>query len=56
MNYLQTNHAIFDCVHDVCAKLPITSSLLVEFPFVGVGDFRQVAPVVKGQGPNPVRG
>jgi hypothetical protein len=45
------NVAIVEAVHDVCCLVKQNDRPFGGIPFVGVGDFRQVAPVVKGSGP-----
>jgi hypothetical protein len=38
------------CVDEICRKITHVQKPFGGIPFVGIGDFRQVAPVVKGQG------
>jgi hypothetical protein len=49
------NVAWLDCVDEVCRMITKKRRPFGGIPFVGVGDFRQVAPVVKGQGATPAR-
>lgn len=44
-----------ECVDDVCQRITKRRLSFGGIPFVGIGDFRQVAPVVKGQGCTPAR-
>ena len=49
------NVAWLDCVDEVCRMITKKRRPFGGIPFVGIGDFRQVAPVVKGQGATPAR-
>lgn len=49
---LAANVAAIDCVDDLCKKLKKNGKPFGGIPFLGIGDFRQVAPVVRGQGPS----
>lgn len=44
-----------DCVDELCKFLKNNDLPFGGIPFVGIGDFRQVAPVVKGAGSGPSR-
>lgn len=44
------NVAWLDCVDELCRSLKNVELPFGGIPFVGLGDFRQVAPVVKGTG------
>ena len=44
-----------DCVNELCKFLKNNDLPFGGIPFVGIGDFRQVAPVVKGAGCGPSR-
>ena len=44
------NVAWFDCIDELCRSLKNVELPFGGIPFVGLGDFRQVAPVVKGTG------
>ena len=44
------NVAWMDCVDRVCRTIMQTDAPFGGIPFLGIGDFRQVAPVVKGSG------
>jgi hypothetical protein len=46
------NVAAFEAVHNICCELKNSSKPFGGIPFVGAGDFRQIAPVVKGVGPS----
>lgn len=46
------NIAVVEAVHNVCCEIKGSERPFGGIPFVGVGDFRQVGPVVKGTGPN----
>src|SRR6202034_4108762 len=43
----------FQCAHQISCAILDKSNPFGNIPFVGVGDFRQVAPVVQGQGSTP---
>jgi hypothetical protein len=47
------NIAVMEAVHDICCSIKNSTRPFGGIPFVGLGDFRQVAPVVKGQGVVP---
>jgi hypothetical protein len=47
------NVAWMDCVDNLCRSLMKTDRCFGGIPFLGIGDFRQVAPVVKGTGCAP---
>ena len=49
-----TNRAVFEAVDEVCRTITRSQAPFGAIPFVGLGDFRQVAPVVKGHGVLPV--
>ena len=49
------NVAWLDCVDQLCRSLKKTDVPFGGIPFVGLGDFRQVAPIVKGTGPTASR-
>jgi len=49
------NVAWLDCVDELCRSLKHKDLPFGGIPFLGVGDFRQVAPVVKGAGSTPSR-
>jgi hypothetical protein len=49
------NVAWLDCVDELCRSLKHKDYPFGGIPFLGVGDFRQVAPVVKGAGSTPSR-
>jgi hypothetical protein len=42
-----------DCIDNLCRSLMKTDRPFGKIPFLGIGDFRQVAPVVKGTGCAP---
>jgi hypothetical protein len=44
------NAAAIECANEVCQLIMGNTSAFGGIPFVALGDFRQVAPVVKGQG------
>lgn len=44
------NVANIDAIHRICCVLKASHHPFGGIPFVGVGDFRQVGPVVKGTG------
>jgi hypothetical protein len=49
------NVAAFEAVHNICCELKNSTKPFGGIPFVGAGDFRQIAPVVtvvKGVGPS----
>jgi ATP-dependent DNA helicase PIF1 len=41
-----------ECVDEVCRQITRVDAPFGGIPFIGVGDFRQVAPVVTGHGPS----
>ncbi|KIJ46602.1 hypothetical protein M422DRAFT_249754 [Sphaerobolus stellatus SS14] len=45
------NKATLECVNHLCQELPNNDLTFGGIPFIGIGDFRQVSPVIKGQGP-----
>ena len=47
------NVAWLDCVDNICRSLMNSALPFGGIPFLGLGDFRQVAPVVKGSGSTP---
>lgn len=47
------NKAAVECVDNLCRALNRRDAPFGGIPFVGLGDFRQVAPVVKGTGVAP---
>jgi hypothetical protein len=47
------NIAVMESIHEVCCRVTGQNRPFGGIPFVGVGDFRQVAPVVKGHGSAP---
>ena len=49
------NVAWLDCVHRLCQTIMQNDKPFGGIPFLGVGDFRQVAPVVKGSGCTPAK-
>ena len=49
------NVAWLDCVDELCKSLMKKKTPFGGIPFIGIGDFRQVAPVVKGSGSTPSR-
>jgi hypothetical protein len=44
------NVAVVEAVHNVCCLIQGSDRPFGGLPFIGVGDFRQVAPVTKGSG------
>ena len=44
------NKAAWECVHHLCCMVRRNHHPFGGIPFIGIGDFRQVAPVVKGCG------
>lgn len=44
------NKAAIECTDMICRQLKQVDKPFGGIPFIGLGDFRQVAPVVKGQG------
>lgn len=46
------NIAVIEAVHNVCCTLKQSDKPFGGIPFIGIGDFRQVGPVVKGTGPS----
>ena len=44
------NVAVIESVDDLCRRINSCGRPFGGISFVGVGDFRQIAPVVKGQG------
>jgi PIF1-like helicase len=48
------NVAAVQCAHNICCAITKVFRPFGGIPFIGVGDFRQVAPVVQGQGIAPV--
>ena len=46
------NVSTFDCADSICQQLMNSRYPFGGIPFIGVGDFRQVAPVVKNSGPS----
>ena len=46
-----SNVAVVEAVHNVCCEIKHCNKPFGNIPFIGVGDFRQVAPVIKGIGP-----
>ena len=48
------NVAALECVNIVCRLITELDEPFGGIPFIGSGDFRQVAPVVDGQGCAPV--
>lgn len=44
------NIAAIECTDEVCRLIMGVDAPFGGIPFIGLGDFRQVAPVVKGQG------
>ena len=47
------NVAAILCSHEICSSIMKNRRPFGNIPFIGVGDFRQVSPVVKGQGIAP---
>lgn len=47
------NVAALECADEVCRIIKRTDKPFGGIPFIGLGDFRQVAPVVRGQGCTP---
>jgi hypothetical protein len=45
------NVGTINCVDEICREVKGADLPFGGIPFIGVGDFRQVAPVVKGRGP-----
>jgi hypothetical protein len=45
------NVAVFDAIHDICCLLKHSKKPFGGIPMICLGDFRQVAPVVKGNSP-----
>jgi hypothetical protein len=48
------NVAAIECVDVLCKRLKESGKPFGGIPFIGIGDFRQVAPVVRGEGPTPL--
>jgi hypothetical protein len=48
-----SNVAAFHCCEELCQRVMGNNKPMGGIPFVGLGDFRQVAPVVQGQGVTP---
>ncbi|OBZ79596.1 ATP-dependent DNA helicase PIF1 [Grifola frondosa] len=46
------NKAVFEAVHHLCAEIKHSSRPFGGIPFIGLSDFRQVAPVISGSGPS----
>ena len=49
------NVAWLDCVNKLCWSLEHREKPFSGIPFIGLGDFRQVVPIVKGSGSTPSR-
>jgi hypothetical protein len=49
------NVAWLDCIDELCRSLKHRDKPFGGIPFIGLGDFRQVAPIVKGSGSTPSR-
>jgi hypothetical protein len=47
------NNAAFECADEICRRIKNVDEPFGGIPFIGLGDFCQVAPVVKGQGSTP---
>lgn len=47
------NVAALECCDQLCQSLKWNKKPFGGIPFIGIGDFRQVAPVIKGQGLTP---
>ena len=47
---VNANIAVFEAVHNICSSIKRSQKPFGGIPFIGVGDFRQVAPVIKGAG------
>lgn len=49
--FTMANIAVVEAVHRICCTIKCSNSPFGGIPFIGVGDFRQVGPVIKGTGP-----
>ena len=47
------NIAAVQCANKICRQIKQSPCVFGGIPFVGLGDFRQIPPVVKGIGPTP---
>jgi PIF1-like helicase len=47
------NIAAVECADEICCHITGINKPFSGIPFIGLGDFHQVAPVVKGQGSTP---
>ena len=47
------NKSALEAADQICRRIMRRDVPFGGIPFIGLGDFRQVAPVVKGQGPTP---
>jgi hypothetical protein len=45
------NVAALECADEICRAITNVNAPFGGIPFIGLGDFRQIAPVVKGHGP-----
>ena len=47
------NNAVIECANNICQQIKHSSCPFGGIPFIGLGDFCQISPIVKGQGPTP---
>ncbi|KAF8236705.1 hypothetical protein L208DRAFT_1197245, partial [Tricholoma matsutake] len=48
-----TNIAVIECANSICQQIKCSACPFGGIPFIGLGDFQQIAPVIQGQGPIP---
>ena len=48
---LMAHRAVWECINELCQNLKHNQQPFGGIPFVGLGDFQQVAPVIPGTGP-----
>lgn len=51
--FASSNVAVVNCAHEVCCMITHSQAPFGGIPFIAVGDFRQVAPITRGQGRTP---
>ena len=47
------NIAVIECANNICQAIKRSARPFGGIPFIGLSDFQQIAPVVKGAGPMP---
>ena len=51
--FASSNVVVAECAHEICCLITNCHAPFGRIPFITVGDFQQVAPVVQGQGKTP---